>query len=109
MVQAFAIVLGLLLAYNTIMSAIKNYLEARKRRDAPVDELSAIVATHTKMLDRDNKRIQELDERLGAVEKEQTILLRAMGASISHALNGNSHDKLEKSQTEIEEFLYSRK
>jgi hypothetical protein len=52
-------------------------------------------------LDNDNKRLNTL-------ENGQKVMLRGINALISHEINGNSADKLNKSQNEIMEYLIER-
>ena len=56
--------------------------------------------TNTK-LDRDNKRLNTLEDG-------QKVMLRGINALISHEINGTSVDKLNKSQSEIMEYLIDR-
>lgn len=109
LLYAGIVLLGLVIIYNTIMTAIKNHMEAKKRRDTPVDTLTARVDAHDQMLARDKRRIDEMDERLSSVSDQSTIMLRGVRALLSHELNGNSIDKLESSMTEIDDYLIARK
>lgn len=109
LLYAGAIIVGLIIVYNTLMTAIKNYFEAKKRRDAPVDELKTIVDNHTQMLDNDNKRIKELNERLDDMGDEMVLMLRSNRALLSHEINGNSIDRLQDSMSEIDDYLIKRK
>ena len=52
-------------------------------------------------LDADKKRINSLEDG-------QKVMLRGINAIISHEINGNSVDKLQKSQTEIINYLIER-
>lgn len=47
-------------------------------------------------------------ERLDALEDGQKVTLRGINALISHEINGNSNDKLTKSQQEIMDYLIER-
>lgn len=48
------------------------------------------------------------DERLTSLESGQNVILRGISALISHEINGNSDDKLRKSQEEIMNYLIER-
>lgn len=48
------------------------------------------------------------DERLKAIEDGNKVVTRGVLALISHELNGNSTDKLQKSQAEITNYLIDR-
>lgn len=47
-------------------------------------------------------------KRLDSLEDGQKVMLRGINAIISHEINGNSIDKLQKSQTEIINYLIER-
>ena len=51
-----------------------------------------------KKLDSDDKRIQHLEEG-------NKVKCKALRALLSHGINGNSVDKLEKAMTELDEYL----
>lgn len=94
--------------YNTIYSALKNWREARKRKNQPVDDLNTKVAenatkikAHDQMLENDKKQLDEMGE-------QQRIMMRALMAILSHEINGNSTENLKKSLAEINDFLIGR-
>ena len=96
-----ALVLVLVGAYNTIMSALKNYRDEKKRKDAPVNTLETKVNDHEERLDRDHKRLNEL-------AGSNRIIMRGLMAMLSHEINGNSDEKLRASYDEIQQFLIDR-
>ena len=96
-----ALVLVLVGAYNTIMSAVKNYREEKKRKDAPVSSLETKMTDHEERLDRDHKRLNDLEE-------SNRIIMRALMAMLSHEINGNSDEKLKASFDEIQQFLIEK-
>lgn len=96
-----AVVLILVGAYNTIMTAVKNWREEKKRRTGPVSELETKVNDH-------EERLTESRERLDELEKSDRIILRALMALLSHNINGNSDEKMRASLEEIQQFLIER-
>ena len=96
-----ALVLVLVGAYNTIMSAVKNYREEKSRKDRPVNTLETKVNEHEDKLKADRERLDEL-------ENSNRIIMRALMAMLSHEINGNSDDKLRSSYDEIQQFLIDR-
>ena len=96
-----ALVLVLVGAYNTIMSAVKNYREEKKRKDAPVSTLETKVNEHEEKLKRDHERLTDLEE-------SNRIILRALMAMLSHEINGNSDEKLRASFDEIQKYLIQK-
>lgn len=96
-----ALVLVLVGAYNTIMGAVKNYREEKKRKDAPVNTLEETVKKHDERLARDHERLNDLED-------SNRIILRALMAMLSHEINGNSDDKLKDSFDEIQKYLIQK-
>lgn len=108
-VGAVAVILVMIGAYNTIMTAIRNHREEKKYKDSPLVKLSEQVERHDSMLANDKKRIDDLFERLKRIDEQSTIMLRSNRALLSHGINGNSTDKLKDSMDEIDNFLFARK
>ena len=96
-----ALVLVLVGAYNTVMGAVKNYREEKKRKDAPVNTLEDTVKKHDERLAKDHERLNDL-------ENSNRIILRALMAMLSHEINGNSDDKLKDSFDEIQKYLIQK-
>lgn len=95
------LVLALLGGYNVLMTAIKNRREEKRRKDAPVNNLEEKVNDHDERLDRDHKRLNDLEE-------SNRIIMRALMAMLSHEINGNSDEKLKASFDEIQQFLIEK-
>lgn len=67
----------------------------------PVKALKSTVESHSKMLDRDNKKFAELEE---ATKVQNRVLL----SLVSHAINNNSYDKLKQAKSDLEEYLINK-
>lgn len=67
----------------------------------PVKALKSTVESHSKMLDRDNKRFLELED---ATKVQNKVLL----ALVSHEINGNSIDKLKQAKESLEDYLIEK-
>lgn len=96
-----ALVLVLVGAYNTIMNAVKNIREEKKRKDQPVNTLEEQVRKHEEKLKNDHERLTDL-------ESSNRIIMRALMAMLSHEINGNSDDKLAASFDEIQKYLIEK-
>lgn len=121
-VMLLAVILVLLGFYNAAMTAWKHHLEAKKRNNAPVDELTTELKNHARMLDNDKrrfedydrqlsdiyKRFDEIDERLSVMKKESSMTLRGVRALMSHEINGNSIDRLTENANKIDEYLIDK-
>lgn len=108
LIGAGAVLLLLLGIYNTIMTAVKNHIEAKKRNSAPVDDLKTKVAEHDKMLNRDKQRLDEIEDRLSSIRKESSMTLRGVRALLSHEINGNSIEKLQEANSKIDIYLENK-
>ena len=101
----FLLLIGI---YNTVMTAIKNHLEAKKRNSAPVDDLRTRVESHARMLERDKQRLDDIDERLVGLKRESSMTLRGVRALLSHEINGNSDEKLREANSAIDTYLENK-
>jgi len=97
-IKDFAIVLlafgGFLVLIGQVIKTVKEWLK-------PHDNLNRWRADVDKKLANDNVRLTEID-------KGVRVIVRGNLALISHAINGNSDDKLKASQQEITNWLIDR-
>ncbi|MBO4863860.1 MAG: hypothetical protein J5517_05820 [Eubacterium sp.] len=63
---------------------------------------------HDEMLDNDNKRIKELEEKQVDTEEALQILMKSMLALMSHSIDGNHTDELKKARDDMQEYLIRR-
>ena len=98
LIGTVALILILVGAYNTLMTAVKTRREERQRREQPVSELETKVNEHEQKLKNDH-------ERLTDVETAIRILMRSQIAQLDHEISGNSVDKLRESKDEILDYL----
>lgn len=101
LIGSAAVILLLVGIYNTIMGAIKTAREEKRLKDQPVNTLEHTVEDHSKKLANDHERITQLEE-------SNRIIMRALMAVMSHEVNGNSTEKLQRSMDEIQQFLIER-
>lgn len=109
LIGAAVVILILIGAYNTIMSAVKAHREEKKLRESPVVQLKERVDRHDELLAKDKDRLDALDARMQDMGEQSTIMLRGVRALLSHEINGNSTDKLKDSLDEIDDYLIARK
>lgn len=91
--------------YNKYATARNNRRAEQKLREAPVEQLTARIDAHDKMLANDKRRIEEIDERLTTLRTESAMTLRGVRALLSHEINGNSDDKLQESYDQIDDYI----
>lgn len=62
----------------------------------PFKEVKAKVNEHENRFKKETKRLEELDESLERIEKEQKVQGKALMVLINHIVTGNDVDKLKK-------------
>jgi len=98
MLMTFLIVLAALAAFVLVILNLADKIRASRK---PQEDLKAWQRDTDLKLASDKKRLDSLEEG-------QKVMLRGINALISHGINGNSVDKLNKSQSEITEYLIER-
>lgn len=106
---AAVVFMVLVTIYNTIFTAWNNWRTARKARDAPIEAIQKKQADHDRMLQHDKEHMEKHDKLIDENGEAVIVLLRATLATNQHLLNGNSVDKLRRSNEEIHDFLLKRK
>lgn len=97
LVIAFGVFLGVCAAITAVGSAWSTVQRFRK----PSSDVADTVEAHARMLDNDNKRINEV---AGGVN----LLLKADMQLLSHAIHGNHVDQMVETHDEIQEYLINR-
>lgn len=92
------IVLVAVLAFVVLLG---NFIKTVKSWKQPHDDLEAWRQDVNGKLDRDNRRLNDL-------ETGNRVICRGILALLSHEINGNSKDKLTSSQQEITNYLIER-
>lgn len=81
--------------------AVWSLLDKIKSARKPAEDLAEWRREVEKMLDKDNKRLNSLDEG-------QKAFAKSMLAIMDHLRTGNGTDKLREAQGELTEFLINR-
>lgn len=97
-IKDFAIVV---IALAGLVVLIGNVVKTVKEWHKPAGDLTAWRQDIDRKLDADNKRLK-------SIEEGNKVVTRGVLALISHEINGNSNDKLQKSQQEITNYLIDR-
>lgn len=92
------IVLVAVLAFVVLLG---NFIKTVKGWKQPHDDLEAWRRDVDEKLNRDNRRLNDLEEG-------NRVICRGILAMLSHEINGNSKDKLFASQQEITNYLIER-
>ncbi len=88
-------------ATTVIINAFRRAREPELLQDQRIDALEKQVAKFGEYLDRDNRRLNSLDE--GNRVTQQALL-----ALMSHAINGNDIDKLTRAKDDLESYLINK-
>ncbi|MBQ8131547.1 MAG: hypothetical protein IJ193_03560 [Bacilli bacterium] len=106
-IKIFFIVLLAILNFITIFgSAINLILNWKKQSKSSINEER--LNEHDKRLDDYGKRLSDLEKGKSENDGFTKVLCRSILAILSHEINGNSKDKLEKSKEELEKFLVEK-
>ena len=106
---AAVVFLGLIIAYNAIMTAIEHRRKEKAHMDEPITELKKHIGRHDDLLQKDKDRLDVLDLTVIDLGEATRILLRQAMAVNAHMISGNDVSKLKESNDEIQQYLISRK
>lgn len=99
--QLFQIFLTLCGAIITIGGAAALIIKLYNWKKKPDKDAKEMIKKHSEQLDNDNKRLKELEEG-------NKVMMQAMLALMSHALDGNHTDELRKAHDTLKEYLIKR-
>lgn len=88
-------------AVAIIVKVVQKAKAPEKTQNERIDKLEKKVERFEQLFDNDNKRLQKLEE--GNRVTQQAIL-----ALLSHALNGNDVDSLQKAKAKLEDYLIGK-
>ena len=97
------ITIGQIAAFIAFVVALYTGVKYLKKelKEAITEMLEDEFKSVDEKLDKDNKRLNELEE-------SNKVICRGILALLSHEINGNSNDKLIASQREITDYLIDR-
>lgn len=64
---------------------------------------------HDEKLDNDNRRLNELEKKQVETEEALQILMKGMLALMTHSIDGNHTEELEKARDDMHEYLIKRR
>ena len=74
----------------------------------PDDNRDELLKKHEELLDSDNKRLKELEREQAEMKEAQSVLMKSILALMSHAIDGNHQEELEKARNDMQEYLLRR-
>ena len=97
----FSITSNQILAFCGLVTALYGVWKIVKEMKKPGDDLKETVEKHSQRLDKDNKRLEE-------VEESNQMILKCLYAILNHEITGNNVDKLTARRDELQEYLIDR-
>lgn len=88
-------------AFKIIMDAIKKFKEPEMNQDKKIEQLEETLELHEEYLAKDKARIE-------SIEAGNKVTQQAILALLSHAINGDSKDQLEKARNNLNDYLINR-
>lgn len=93
----FIVLIGLC----TFVVLLGNVVRTVREWTRPATDVGARLDAHDELLDKDNRRLGELEE-------SNRLLLRAISQLIEHELTGNHNDQLKSVKDDINKYLINR-
>ena len=97
----FSITSSQILAFCGLVTALYGVWKIVKEMKKPGDDLKETVERHSQFLDKDNRRLKE-------VEESNQMILKCLYAILNHEITGNNVDKLTARRDELQEYLIDR-
>lgn len=98
-------VIGAAAALATVAKAVEILIRIFGRNKKSVEER---LRKHDELLDRDNKRLAELEDAMKDQQKGQAVICQGMLSLINHQLSGNDTEKLRDARDKITNYLTQR-
>ena len=97
----FTITTSQILWVCSFIGAIWGVWKIGKEIRKPSDDLKAKVEQHDKLLDKDNKRLRDIEE-------SNRMILQSLLVIINHDITGNGIEKMKTTRDELQEYLIKR-
>ena len=102
LVETGCVIITMLGGAGAIIVSVINWF---RKPDITRDEK---LKRHDELLDNDNKRLKNLEERQAEMEKSQRLLLKGMEALMRHAIDGNNKDQLQKESDNLHDYIFNK-
>ena len=97
----FSITSDQILALCAFVTAIWGVWKIIKELKKPSDDLKSKVEHHDRLLDSDNKRLNE-------IEQSNKLILQSLLVIVNHEISGNGIEAMKKQRDELQEYLVNR-
>jgi hypothetical protein len=96
-----AAIITIATAVKIVTDAIKKFKEPEMNQDSKISEIEKRLELHDEYLANDKAKIE-------SIEAGNKVTQQAILALLSHAINGDSKDQLEKAKTSLTDYLINR-
>lgn len=90
-----------ILVICSLITAIWGVYKIVKELKKPNDNLRNEVDEHSRLLDNDNKRLNDIEE-------SNRMILQSLLVIINHEITGNGIDKMKNTRDKLQEYLIER-
>lgn len=97
----FTITSDQILALCAFVTAVWGVYKIIKELRKPSDDLKAKVESHDRLLDNDNRRLNE-------IEQSNKLILQSLLVIVNHEISGNGIEAMKKQRDELQEYLVNR-
>ena len=98
LIQIFLTICGAIITVGGAGTVVMKMIDKRRKPNKDAQEM---LKKHQDLLDNDNKRLKELEEG-------NKVMMQAMLALMSHALDGNHTTELQRAHDDLKEYLIKR-
>jgi hypothetical protein len=96
-----AAIITIATAVKIVTDAIKKFKEPEMNQDNKIKDIETKLELHDEYLANDKAKIE-------SIEAGNKVTQQAILALLSHAINGDSKDQLEKAKTSLTDYLINR-
>ena len=97
----FSITSDQILAFCAFVTSIWVVSQLIKEIKKPSDGLKLKVETHERLLDNDNRRLNE-------IEQSNKLILQSLLVIVNHEISGNGIEAMKKQRDELQDYLVNR-
>lgn len=108
LLQLWQLFLAMCGSFATIAGAVAIIYKTYKWAKKPDSERDKLLKKHSELLDNDNKRFKEYEERLKENEEQNRIMMKSILVIMKHLVDGNHTEELKKMASEAQDYLISR-
>ena len=112
LVSGFLFLCGALITISSVINVVIKFLDWKNKPNQVQDER---IKSCEKRLDTHEQKFQTYDkffrddkERLDGIDRSNKVTQKALLALLSHAINGNDMDNLQRAKDDLEDYLTNK-